>query len=310
MLNIHENAVDKYLLFGAIIICSFSEGLKQLLFGLPVVHLGNLICIYLFAKVLVVRSPKILLRKDILPFSIWAAGYIIIGGIGFVVYRYAPLQFLWGVRTYLRMFLLLFDCILILEKSEIKLLCRMFDIVIVMHVVLTLIQFFVFGIRWDFLNGIFGTAVGDSSSLHAILLIDTCLSLYRFYCRTISVKIFMAHFIWLVLNSAMSEIRGWFYEIIVLVFVYILVSHDYKRILKLLPALAGVYLVGIILMGVLYPYTWNFLRVAGFVRIMNESHKPMATDGIGRSQQLSAMTAPILEYAKEKSGGRQAYYPS
>ena len=48
----HRRSWEKYLLFVAIVICSFSEGLRQVLFGLPIVHLGNVIFICLFVVII------------------------------------------------------------------------------------------------------------------------------------------------------------------------------------------------------------------------------------------------------------------
>ncbi len=295
---------DKYLLFAAIIICSLGEGIRQILFNLPIVHLGNIICLYIFVKALIIQKPSRLIKRDLLPFTIWAAGYIFVGCIGAVIFKLDAVQFLWGCRTYLRMFLLLFDMVLVLEKEDLKLLYRVFNLVLVIHFALTLVQFFAFGQRWDYLNGIFGTQMGDSSSLHAILLIILCLVLYTFYTQTISWKLFLVHILWMSCNAALAEIRGWFYEIVILLIVYLILSHDFKRITKLLPALLIIYFACIFLMITIYPYTSEFLGIKGFSNIYGESHYAGQPLGIGRKQQMTAMTEPMLTYAKEKVGDK------
>lgn len=41
------------------------------------------------------------------------------------------------------------------------------------HIVLTLVQFFGFGIRWDYLNGIFGTGMGGNAEFSTNGLFDS-----------------------------------------------------------------------------------------------------------------------------------------
>ncbi len=299
----YQKNSDKYLLLSAIVILSFSEGLKQILFGLPIVHIGNLICIFLFARALMKNGISRLFQSDVKPFAIWVIAFLMIGSIGALVFKADILMYLWGIRTYFRMFLLLFDIVLILEREDVDRIYNAIDYVVAIHFILTLIQFFGFGIRWDYLNGIFGTAVGDSSSLHAFLLIDSCLVFYRFFCKSIGTKELVFHFVWMAMNAAMSEIRSWFYEIIALAVIYLIFSFEFKRVAKIFPVLLAVYLSLIVIMSFLYPYTSGFLGVSGFHNIISESHKPDGSSGIGRKQQITAMTGPILEYANGKVEG-------
>lgn len=293
---------DKHLLFVAIVICSFSESLKQLLFGIPIVHIGNLICVFLFIKYLIIRKTGKIIERDLLPFTLWFSGYILIGSLGLFVFKLSILQFLWGARTYFRMIALLMDCIMILEKEDLEFLYRIFNIVIVLHIVLTFIQFFILGIRWDYLNGIFGCRTADSSSLHALLIINSCLILYEVYSEQISKKIFLLHFTWMAYNAALSEIRGWFYEIVILFVVYLAITGDFKRMVKIFGVLVVIYISAAALMTVIYPYTAGFLGIPGFNGVLEEAHRIDKAGGIGRKDQIFAMTEPMLSYAKEKVG--------
>jgi hypothetical protein len=294
---------DKNLLLLTILICSFSEGIRQLLFGLPIAHFGNVLCLYLFVKILIKKKPARLLEKDICPYIIWAGTFLLVGCIGAGMFKLGIIDLLWGIRTYLRMFLLFFDCVLLLEKDDLARLYKIFNIAIAIHFSLTLIQFFALGIRWDYLNGIFGTRMGDSSSLHALLLINSCLMLYSFYTTKKSFKEFIVQFAWMTCNAALAEIRGWYYEIIALLIIYLLFTYDFKRMLKLLPILCAIFISGVALMGTIYPYTVGFIGTSsGFDDVMEEAHRVDYANAIGRKNQISAMTKPILDYAKNKTG--------
>ncbi len=295
--------LPKYLLFITIVILSFSQGLKEILFGIPIVHLGNLFCVVLFVWALATKGPKRIFEPDLKPFVIWITAFTLIGTIGAIIFTPGLVTYLWGLRTYFRMFLLLFDCVMILEKEDMDLLFKGFNVAIVIHFVATLIEFFFFDIRWDYLNGIFGVQMGDSSSLHALILMDFCFVSYAFYIKRISYKTYLLHFAWMGCNAAMSEIRAWFFEIIVFLIFYVIISGDYKRMLKLALPMAGIIFLSIILMGVIYPYTSDFFGVAGFLGIVAEAHDIRNMHALNRAQQLSGVRRPIMEYANLKHSG-------
>ncbi|WP_185752393.1 hypothetical protein [Butyrivibrio sp. AE2032] len=294
--------LPKYLLFITIVILSFSQGLKEILFGIPIVHLGNLFCVVLFAWALATKGPKRILEQDLKPFVIWITAFTLIGTVGAIIFTPGLVTYLWGLRTYFRMFLLLFDCVMILEKEDMDLLFMGFNVAIVIHFIATLIEFFFFNIRWDYLNGIFGVKMADSSSLHALLLINSCVILYKLYKREMPVLLFLVHMAWMTCNAAMSEIRAWFFEIVALFLIYLVASFDLKRTIILIPVLVAMAAVAIVVMGKMYPYTDHFFGPSGFWSIMGEAHDATNYHAIGRKDQIGAMTGPILDFAKEKTG--------
>lgn len=287
----------KWILFIAIIICSFSEGLKQLLFGVPIVHVGNLLLVALFFWCMFIEKRRI--AKALKPFVLWIVSFIAVGTIGAINFMPGIVLYLWALRTYLKMFLLLFDCIMILGREDLGFLLKFFNGAIFVHVILTLFQFLVLGIRWDYLNGIFGTGVADSSCLHALLLINSCICIFELSRDKMPIKMFIVHLIWMSLNALISEIRAWFYEIVILMVVYLIFSHDYKKVLKMLPALIVILIAGASLMPLIYPYTANFFGFSGFVNILGEHHFAGSVKALGRRNQISGLTGPILETAKE-----------
>ena len=298
----HRRSWEKYLLFVAIVICSFSEGLRQVLFGLPIVHLGNVIFICLFVYELMKKGASRLLSKDILTFLIWCLVFLLAGTIGAVIFRPGLLTYLWGVRTYLRMFLVFFDCVMILDGADLSLLWKGFNVAVLIHVILTAVQFLFWGVRWDYLDGIFGTRMADSSSVHALLIIASCLMLYMLYVGKIGWKMFFFYFSWMALNAAVSEIRGWFYEFPALLIIYLVMTRDFKRILKLLPVMAAVYITALMIMGNLYTYASDIVSISGFQEVMDEGHQLGNESAINRKEQITGMTLPMLTVASQKLG--------
>ncbi len=305
-----ENSMNlvQLLLIIAIVFCTFSEGLKQLLFGIPVVHLGNAIIFALFIYVLVrlfilntYSETKYTINKDTKVISILALLFILWGTVGAVIYKTSFFLYIWSLRNYGRFFALTFICAIVADSKLIKLLYKMLNIVIVIHIVVTLIQFFILGVRWDYLNGIFGTSMGGNSGVNALFMVNACVCLYKLYCKEISLKLFILHLIWMSGNAAISEIKIFFAEIIILIIVYFVITKDYKNILIINGFTIGIVFVGVLILGYLYPYTINDLLTKGLLyRLQIPHHDNM--DSVGRTTQITGLTQYIASYASNVNG--------
>ncbi len=176
----------------AIIICSFAEGWRQLL-GVPIVHMGNAIIFVMFIWLILFGRIRAIKGSEAGIIVIGAMAFLLFGSLSALLYGVRPVLYLWSVRNYLRFFILFIDCYLVFDRDDVWFFCRLIDIVIVIHILLTLIQFCFYGIRWDYLNGIFGTQMGGAAGVNILLVINTCLCLYRWYERKLRWPLLYLH---------------------------------------------------------------------------------------------------------------------
>lgn len=304
---IKKEDIRTYLLIASVVILLTHNILKDILFGIPVIHLGNLICYILFVTLPFYECRHGLNDADnrlkicigiFAAFILWGSVSAIITGQGNVA------QFLWAVRNYSRFFVIFIDCCLILGKKDLNLLYRVFNILLVLHVLITCIQFFAFGIRWDYLNGIFGRDMGGNSGLNILLVTNTCIILYRLAKGKINSYIFLMHIAWMCFNAAMAELKVYLPELLLLFVLGIILSGRYKEMLKLIPGMVVIFVLSIALMYKLYPVFNGFYTITG----LTDSRMTGAADyhgngaGIGRLSQISGMMPIVYEYMETVRG--------
>lgn len=156
--SIDEIGIRSLLLIAAIIFVLSSTILHNIT-PIPIVHIGNAIIYALFLTVLLMDREKLKDRR-LRAFVFAMTLFLVVGSIGRLIYGGNLIQYFWSLRNYLRFYLLFIDCYVLFDERHIKYLVRLFDCVVAMHILITLIQFFVIGINWDYLNGFFGSEMG------------------------------------------------------------------------------------------------------------------------------------------------------
>ena len=289
----------KVILLIAMLICSFSESLRQIT-GIPLVHLGNVIIFAMFFYLIISKRVKEFRQsREVLLILACGAAFIIFTTLIGIVYGVRPILFLWSLRRYLVFYCLLADCYLVFDRTDIHLLYRLLDVVIVVHIVLTLVQFFVFGIRWDYLNGIFGTLMGGNAGVNILFAVNTCLCFYRFYKREMQWWLLLTHIAWMSYNASLNEIKIYVIELVTALIIYVVVTREFKRWLRiLLPILVIIY-TSILLMYYIYPYYSAFYSILflDLKMTLNEPHHDNP-DSLSRLHQITGLTGPIMDYAR------------
>jgi len=160
------------------------------------------------------------------------------------------------------------------------------------------VQFFVFGIRWDYLNGIFGTLMGGNAGVNILFAVNTCVCFYRFYKREMQWWLLLTHIAWMSYNASLNEIKIYVIELVTALIIYVVVTREFKRGLRiLLPILVIIY-TSILLMYYIYPYYSAFYSIL-FLNLkmtLNEPHHDNP-DSLSRLHQITGLTEPIMDYA-------------
>ncbi|MBQ3796862.1 MAG: hypothetical protein II842_11355 [Butyrivibrio sp.] len=302
-----KRIVRQGLLIFAGFLVTFSEGLKTLLFGLPIVHLGNAIIFALFAEILITKFLGEFKRRDKFRISsetrliwVWFISFLFVGSLSALIFHPSIILYFWSLRSYLRFFALFIDCVYLFDADSEDRFYKILEVVVVVHIAITLIQFVFFGIRWDYLNGIFGNLMGGNSGVNALLVINSCVCLYRFYLKKLRWQWLMFHLIWMIADAAIVELKAYFIEITVIVIAYTVLTKKFRDMAKIFAFIIPLAIIGIIVMKILYPYTsgGNFLNqiVVWLKTPHHDNH-----DSLSRVTQLSGMTEPILSYARSRN---------
>lgn len=291
---------DRYkaVLFVALIICCFSEPIRQVT-KVPVAHLGNAIIFVMFAVLFFKGEVKKLDDKEVRLFVITGIAFLLFGTFSAIMFGLKPVLYLRSIRSYLRFWILMLDCFLVFDKRDVPFFYMVLDLVALIHSILILIQFLVFGINWDYLNGIFGTMMGGNSGVNVLLAINTCVCFYRFYKREIRFPILYLHVFWMCYNAALSELKFYLIELATILVIYLVVTREFVRWFKVIPGILMIMFTSVLVMYTLYPWFDSFYSqlFTDFAMSIDDPHH-MDDLSLSRLKQITGLTRPLLDYTR------------
>ena len=173
----------------------------------------------------------------------------------------SPLYYLWGVRNNFRFFAAFLAFCVFLKSREIEPYFKMFDVLFWVCVVISLFQFFVQGIRGDYLGGIFGTRSGVNGYTNIFFVIVISRSLLQYLEKRENIWLCITKCIAAVLVAALAEIKFFFVEIVVIFVMATLLTRFTWR--KLLVIIIGIALVclGAALLVAIFPNWIGFMSI-------------------------------------------------
>lgn len=203
---------------------------------------------------------------------------------------------LWSIRIFYRPFLIFFAVYRTFTKKDIIGIENLIMPVNVIHVILSAVQFYFQGIRWDNNGGIFGTASGCNGYVNIFycLLFGYILTMY-FYEKTSLIKVIII-LVSALLSSYWSELKVMYIEIaMIAVVVAVLTKKNIKNTL--------IIVVATILMINLYPkiidrLPSNFQQLTSFEALIDYSKNAYNETGkgyISRGEGLEIISEEIFD---------------
>ena len=121
---------------------------------------------------LVARHQQKIHRK-LFPFVCFVVVFFVYVLFFYILNFQSVFYFLWGFRNNFRYYAAFFAFVFFLKKDDVSLCWKYIDVLFAFHVIVTFVQFFFLGYKWDYLGGIFGVQLG-CNSYSMILLIVVC----------------------------------------------------------------------------------------------------------------------------------------
>ncbi len=111
---------------------------------------------------------RILLDKKVTPFVIFTGLFLLYVLVAYLFNYQSVFYFLWGVRNNFRFYIAFLAFALFLDEDDISGCFKIIDVLFWVNAAVSLVQFFAFGYRQDYLGGIFG--VGRGCNAYSIML--------------------------------------------------------------------------------------------------------------------------------------------
>lgn len=194
----------------------------------------------------------------------------IIGIIG----NNVPLKLaIWGSRNVYRFVLFFSSCVVLLEKKDVARFQAAFPKIYVINAIIAIFQYFVLGLKGDYIGGLFGTIQGCNGALTIFLNIALSYFIAGYLSGNEKLSKIIVYSILYFLVAALSETKGNYIFFVLIVAVALLVS---KKSLKTFGIICVAFVsvgAGIYFLNKYFPGSLDFLLDLNEVnRYMNASY--------------------------------------
>lgn len=193
------------------------------------------ICAFLFMYF----RKNTLLKKKIAPFAIFALCFFLYCLIVYLFNFQSPFYFLWGVRNNFRFYISFLLFATVFNEDDIHGFLKFTDVIFWVNAAVTAFQFFVLGLRQDYLGGIFGVEKGCNAFTIIFLIIVVGKSLLLFMGKEQNaVKCFTKCGVSLLI-AAMAELKFFFILfLVILIFSAVMTKFSFRKVVLLIVAAA------------------------------------------------------------------------
>lgn len=253
--------------------------------------------------VLVLKDRKRLLERC--PQAKWLVllvGLFFLSTLAGQLRDFHPLYYLSGLNNSFPYFVFFFACILYLPMQERDGYMRILDGVFWLNFVVSMYQFFVLGIKWDFLGGIFGVMVGCNASTITLLVLAVTVSVVRYLNQQEKGWVCLSKCIASLVIAALAELKLFFLMFAaILVLAVLMTKFSRKKLYLLLGGVIGIVL-GIQLLYLVFPVWSNWFSLDNIIHTATNTE---GYTGVGDYNRLTAAPRVWTEFLN--SGYRKLF---
>ncbi|WP_165056673.1 hypothetical protein [Adlercreutzia sp. ZJ305] len=194
--------------------------------------------------------------------------------------------FLWGARNQYRFLLLFLAVIVFLKESDLPHFVDLMDKVLILNLFVVTVQFFVCGVRGDYLGGTFGVGQGCNGMLNIFICVEFASALSRYMAGEIPGK--KAAFVAFICLywAALAELKYFYLEVAIIALVVILGSgRDIEKKVKIALILVAGLIVSTNTLVMLFPSFVDYFNPGSMVHYF--THIGYGVGGFNRSTALS-----------------------
>ena len=195
--------------------------------------------IYICAFVYINFRKNTYIKRELAPFAVFILCFFLYNLIIYLFNYQSAFYFLWGVRNNFRFYIAFLLFATVFNGEDIQGFFKFADIVFWVNAAVTMFQFFVLGLRQDYLGGIFGAEKGCNAFTILFLVIVVGKSMLLFMNKEQkAVECFLKCGVSLLI-AAMAELKFFFILfVIILVFSAVMTKFSFRKVVLLMVAAA------------------------------------------------------------------------
>lgn len=267
------------------------------LFGITAMDVPNQI-IYFMDIVTFVIGLLSVKRTMELKFSqakgiVWYIGALVLYTfIVFIIRHQSLLYYMWGLRNTFRFFVFFLVCVCWIETKDIKDILKIFEIFVYLNVLVCSWQYWIAHLPFDNICGLFGVTTQGSGYMNVLLVIVTASVIVQYLKKMISIRHFLLVIGCGVYISIISELKAYYFELALILFLAFLLFMLEKRKLSrqltitILVCGAGMLLIAVLTVALNPEYWRGFFLPKG---IWEEVTRKSGYSGQGDLNRITAV---------------------
>lgn len=233
ILRIEKRPIPCWLIFG-IVALPFLWGTIFHLLSLPsfLKYTADVAWVGLLCCMIFTRKSHI--DRKILPLVLLVSVFFLYCLILYLFHYQSIIYFLWGMRNNFRYYVLFFAVALYFRERDINRSFQIFDLLFWVNVPVTLIQYFVFHCKQDYLGGIFGVELGANASTLIFFTIVLSHSMLKYMEGKESFILCASKCVVALFFAALAELKFFFvFFIVIMIMAAFLTSFSWRKLLLL-----------------------------------------------------------------------------
>lgn len=247
--------------------------------------------IWALLLVYLLRFGREVLKGPLGLFTLWTGCFFLVTLLAALIQGQRPWFYLWGLRNNFRFYVGFLAAGAFLRKKDGEELFRLLSWLFWLNVPVTLIQFFLFGIRGDYLGGIFGTSAGVNGDTNLFFTVVITHSILEALEGRERMPVCLGKSTAALAIAAMAELKFFFVLFLVILVLAVLGRDITWRKLTLILGCCGAAGAGAAVLTKLFPRFRGWFSLSWFWRTAVSAMGYTSSGDLNRLTAISAINA-------------------
>lgn len=296
-LHIKKRSLQEWMAL-LVFVLPFTFGLLTELLKIPEIVRFSLEFLLLCLCVLCIRNRYIFIDKNIKPLVYIVVTYVLYTLIAYLFNFQSIFYYIWGCRSTFVYYIAFFSFIAYISEEDANNCLKFLDVVFWINFVVSLIQFYAYGIRQDYLGGIFGVGGSTNAYTLAFLCIIVSKSLLSAFNGEEKVLPCVLKCIAALVVAAMAEMKFFYVAfIVILILASILTKFSVRKLWLIILSIIGIF-IGSLFLTSLFGFE-GFLSWENLVEFATKENYSSTRD-LNRFSAIFTLSKTILTQGSQR----------
>ena len=229
------------------------------------------------------NRKRVVVEKSSTLYYVWILLFFVVTLVVYLFNFQSPIYYLWGFRNNFRFYIAFFAFILFFCVDDITDLLKKLDILFWINSILCIFQYFILGVKQDYLGGLFGTEKGCNGYLNIFLTIIVIKSIIYYLNKAENIGKVLAKCGVSLIVASLAELKFFYVEFMVVIIASVFITEfSWRKLWLVIGGIIGVFL-SVNLLLIIFPYYLDFFSIDAML-------ESATVGGYSRADELNRLT--------------------